>query len=81
MGLLSVKLLAPWPVLAGFTVRGDRWRTEGDPAGFLGFFRLLYLAYVAASPPHTNAESNWIGDPCFFLLADVEVSFRPSSPH
>lgn len=27
------------------------------------------------SPPHTHTESDWIGDPHFFSLADVEAPF------
>lgn len=50
-------------MLAGFSVRGDRWKTKGDAAGFLGFFSLLYLAYVSAIPSHTHTENGWIGDP------------------
>lgn len=62
-------------MFTSFSVKGGRWKTKGDGAGFLGFFSLLYLAYVAAIPSHTHTENGWIGDPRFFSLADVEVPF------
>lgn len=63
-------------MLASFAVRGDRWKTEGDGAGFLGFFSLLYLAYVAAIPSHTHIlRMAGLVTPRFFPLADVEAPF------